>query len=360
MSKPKQRKNSEDLETKNKKNGMNRKTNRIPDNSSLNFHGNDKQSEDKTEEIKREKKDNWDIIEVLTNSDIVDNTNETRVKNSYPKKPLDLIEEYRTTIVERYTQRVLDGTTPDLNYSPALYNCNNYMASKRPVMYEDNNIQTSSLPQSIASSKRTSPERNYKQIEKSPKTRKRPKSWKKIAQRKMLAQDSSMRDNSSRSRQKGKFDGSMTINPNNRSYSKGMTKRKVNVRKQIEHAAAWITVGELIKFYKTRRPTKEDLNIIQVCMALIHSHMRSHLFKIGIEYPDDIKKVTWKTARSFFETHVKSIVPILKGISQRFYTDEKHEVLRGLIILYHHKVTYTDNSSLVLSEFINACNSFYK
>lgn len=112
----------------------------------------------------------------MTNSDIVENTNETRIKNSHPKRPLDLIEEYRTTIVERYTQRVLDSTTPDLNNSPALYNYNNYIASKRPVMYEENYIQTSSLPQSIASSKRTSPERTYHQIEKSPKVRKRPKS----------------------------------------------------------------------------------------------------------------------------------------------------------------------------------------
>lgn len=58
MSKSKPRKNSEDLENKNKKNGTSRNTNEIYDNSNLNFHRNDRHKREKTEEVKLDKKDN--------------------------------------------------------------------------------------------------------------------------------------------------------------------------------------------------------------------------------------------------------------------------------------------------------------
>ena len=82
-----------------------------------------------------------------------------------------------------------------------------------------------------------------------------------------------------------------------------------------------------MSFYKVRRPTKEDLNMIQMLMILIFSHMRSQLFKIGVETPDDVKNLTWKTAKTFFETHVKTVVPVLKSFSKRFYGEQKEVML---------------------------------
>jgi hypothetical protein len=327
-----------------------------------------KEENEEIKEEKEEKKENSDIKEVLTNASaekshnsscVIEDLSETRIKNTYYQKPLDLIEEYRSTIMERYTQRVLDNVEPDPSHAPALSNYNTYMASKHPIVSENKRRQISSLPQSIASSKRTSIDRNSHVVEKSATERKRPKSCKKRTQKKALA-PSSLIIGQIKNRQEGNFEGSANLNRTSRSFTKSSTKRKVNVRKQIDNAAACITIGELIKFYTTRKPTKEDLNIIQICMALIHSQMGSQLFKIGVESPEDIKKITWKTARSFIETHVKAIVPMLRDLPQRFYSDEKHVVLRELIILNNHKLKYENNSSIVLSGFINACSSLYK
>jgi len=47
-----------------------------------------------------------------------------------------------------------------------------------------------------------------------------------------------------------------------------ITKKKVNVRKNLEHKAEAITIGELMRFYKVRRPSTQDLNLIQMCMVL--------------------------------------------------------------------------------------------
>ena len=145
---PKQRKNSEDLKNKSTKYSPDVKMNGVSDHINPNIHKNEIQKNEKSDKKKAEKKENVDIKEVLTNTSaeksqcssyMIDNTNESRVRNSTQYRPLDLIEEYRTTIVERYTQRMMDSVIPDLNHHPIIYNNHNYIASKRPIMSEDNN-----------------------------------------------------------------------------------------------------------------------------------------------------------------------------------------------------------------------------
>ena len=278
-SKPKLSKVSPDLRNKKRQDSTDDKIKEHSDNVEPNINENDIQAdveaeemkeekEEMKEEMKEEKKDNSDIKEVLTNASaeeihnsscVIEDLSETRIKNISSQKPLDLIEEYRSTILERYTQRVLDNVEPDPSYAPALSNYNTYMASKHPMVSENKRRQISSLPQSIASSKRTSIDRNYHEIEKSAPARKRPKSCKKKTQNKALA-PSSLIIGQIKTRQEGNFEGSANLNRTSRSFTKSSTKRKVNVRKQIDNAASCITIGELIKFYTTRKPTKEDLN----------------------------------------------------------------------------------------------------
>jgi hypothetical protein len=245
-SKPKPRKISADLRNKKRQDSADNKIKEESNDVKPNMRKNDIQADVQTEEMKAEKKDNSDIKEVLTNTSaekshnsscVIEDLNETRIKSTYSHTPLDLIEEYRSTIIERYTQRVLDNVEPDSSYTPAFSNYDNYMESKQPIMNEDKHRQTSSLPQSIASSKRTSIDRNCHVIERPTTERKRPKSCKKTTQKKALAQSSSIIVQG-RSRQKGNFEGSSTMNRTNRSFTKSSTKRKVNVRKQIDNAAS--------------------------------------------------------------------------------------------------------------------------
>jgi len=65
--------------------------------------------------------------------------------------------------------------------------------------------------------------------------------------------------------------------------------------------------------------------------------MKRQLFKIGVEDPAQVKNITWKTAKAFFQTHLNSILTSLKSIPGKLQADEQKDILCGLSVVNSQK-----------------------
>jgi hypothetical protein len=301
---------------------------------------------------------NSDIKEVMTNTSAdksqVTENGETRIKTASLREPIDLIREYRQTILQRYNQKMGEEEPSHASQSyitPFVSRFEPFIPTKLPENEESKVSEAVEADTRPVNNAPEEPERKNAHSRKPQEERKRPRSCKKSARA------TNLEENTQFTRTKSRHRGSVHITESvhNKSMRRPSSKRKTNVKKRIEQASNCLTLGELISFFKVRRPTKEDLNMIQMLMILVFSHMRSQLFKIGVGSPEDVKNVTWKAGKTFFETHVKTIVPILKSFSKRFYGEQKQEMLRLLIVMSHQKLHYEGNfASPVVCEFLDS------
>lgn len=166
-----------------------------------------------------------------------------------------------------------------------------------------------------------------------------------------------------RNKHRGSLDGTKNIGYQTQTnYGKFSGKSKISLRRQLDSVSGSLTIGELMRFYKNRRPSKEDLNLAHMILVLIYPNFSSQLFKIGMSSQDNFNRITWKVAKSFFETHSKFIVNKLKEFPSYLYNSETKQTALSLLKTVHHNLIDSNqkSSTNVTKEFITLCNKIYK
>lgn len=280
------------------------------------------------EEQKHQHRENSDIKDVMTNASAekqslnssfkTDQRSEHKIRASY-SQPLDLISEYRSTILQRYAEKVLEEPTSEaaedtphqLNEVPVPSENDRRYVIEALYLQQPASIENS-LPGSNLQSDKNIPSRKSRQQDFS-RERKRHKSCRKTDNDNTLIDHETIRKYKN-SRQRASMDRSISLSTHNQSqFLKTLGKAKASAKRQLESAAANLTIGELKKFYTIRRPGKEDLNAAHMLMILVYSNFESQLFKIGMSAPEEFSTITWKTAKNFLESHSKFVVTTLKA-----------------------------------------------
>lgn len=207
---------------------------------------------------------NKDIKEIMTNTSAEKSINssfkhepvdETRIKESQKPKAMDLISEYRQTIMERYAERVLGPSQSSQIHDSASKGSEIHKSaySKKTLPATRNkNIVASALKNGNSQLKSESHRRRYKSMY----SLLTSLGCKKEKERTFI--DKSANRPLHRAK-RNSLDTSIEVGLRNHNEYGGK-KTKTTLRKQVENASHGLTMGEFIKFYKTRRPNGEDLN----------------------------------------------------------------------------------------------------
>ena len=268
------------------------------------------------------------------------------------------LQEYRKSILDRYSQKILQTSESNTQR-------NKHISSKNfqfPYKNEECSVLKESEPVSLVHSKNSSIIRHSNTEKKisslnnaRPQSNEKEKLWSNKArnERRIIHRKA-------KSTLKTRGNNSLIRNASRETLNTQRSRKKINVKKNLENKAEALTIGELMRLYKIRRPSTQDLNLIQMLMVLWKLHLKSQLFKIGVSSSDAVKKITWKTAKAFFETHSKAIMSALKSIPKEIYNESQEELLSHFSVIHQHKLEYPDSeSSNVIISFINAWDSVY-
>lgn len=335
---------------------------------SQNLHwGNEEEKVCETkEEVKEaQEKPNRDIKEVMTNTSAeksldhsmaTESLNETRIKENR-KKPMDLIAEYRSTIMQRYTEKVLRGTI----VSKMKHSDEKPMEKTSYFEASEEKKQLQSAKSQKVLTREQEKEKKSLSFNKSSESRKRHRSWKKEKANKTLVVDKSVL-HQNKHRHRGSLDAAIAIGLPNESYKpSGAAKRKIPMKRQVELASGNLTMGEFMKLYKARRHSKELLNLAHMILVIIYPNYASQLFKIGVDTLEDWTRLTWKSAKNFLETHSKNIFDLLRTFPDLYFGSQKESYLEILKFINQHKLDYKKyEDKEVFYKFITVISNLYK
>ena len=282
---------------------------------------------------------------------------ETRIKPS-PKKSLDLIKAYRETIIQRYTEKMLQEDPKQvikLSDEKPLHH-----ASPMPTcISEQNNVYKKKLhvpePEVDISSER----KRQSPMNRSPVDRKRPKSCRKIDRDQFLDKDHSTVKKLNHNH-KASLDTSIIVGlAVNKNRPRSSTKLKAPIRRHVENVTSSLKIGDFVKLYKTRRPSSEDLNVARMILVLVYSNYIAQLFKINVGSAEDCARLSWKSLKSFLETNSNKIFKLLKSFPRRYFGDEKEQLLNTLEILNNLKQQYKTRPDDILRKYVDTLNKLY-
>lgn len=149
------------------------------------------------------------------------------------------------------------------------------------------------------------------------------------------------------------------IGLDDKSYGIASRTKRENA-KILESIAEKLNIGELTKFYKLRKPNKEDLNIIQMVLILVSNKLSKQLAEIGLVNQATFDDLHWTDVQKFLESQASKIIKILKSIAGKVYSKKIETIIDILSIFHRNKIEYKDKFTPdLIRDYIVALDKSY-